>query len=248
MERGMKRSLCSIGVLFAVALSFMTCSNPIDILKSVTNEVKRSNAKFLVVKGLQSPIGTASVNPGTPITIEFDRPVNASTVSSSTITVTPSNGTSIKYSLTIDYSNANKTVTLTPKPFLEDTTQYDVTVTTGVLGDDASELEAPMSWSFKTGVYPAGDITFTDGTHTPDGLGYNKINYIGAVSPLQLWINYKAVVDKYRMSDIADSVWQFSRCKSWLGGSQLWLRGCVYSACHQRSPQATGQRQSIFSS
>ncbi len=163
MERRVRRSLCGIGVLFGVALSFMTCSNPIDILQTVTTEVKRANAKFLVVKGLQSPTGTTSVNPGTPITIEFDRPVDTSTVSAASIAIKPSNGAAVNYSLTISYSNSNKTVTLTPKPFLNDNTAYDVTVTSAVLGDDASEIETPMSWSFTTGVYPAGDITITDG-------------------------------------------------------------------------------------
>jgi hypothetical protein len=228
MERGVRRSLCGIGVLFGVALSFMTCSNPIDILQTVTTEVKKANAKFLIVKGLQSPTGTTSVNPGTPITIEFDRPVDTSSVSAASITIKPSDGSSVEYSVVISYSNANKIVTLTPKPFLEDNTSYDVTVTGGVLGDDASEIETPMSWSFTTGVYPAGDITITDGVL--DGQGNpREITYIGAPSPLKLWIHFTAIVAKYRMATSATAFSNFTHpSDGWL--SPTFSSGDVYTA------------------
>jgi hypothetical protein len=192
-----KRSLMVAGIACAgvvlSTLALVTCDST-NVLALITTEVKKANNKLLVVTGLVSPASTANVNPGIAITLEFDRPVDTKTVTSSSISIAPTDGSAVDFALAISFSNANKTVTLEPNPFLKDNTSYDIVLSKDVLAEDGSELEKAMSWSFTTGVYPAGNLLITDASG--NDISYTK-NQIGLYSK----IIYKTVADKYRLGN-----------------------------------------------
>jgi hypothetical protein len=177
--------------LMLSTLALVTCDST-NVLAMITTEVKKANNKLLVVTGLVSPASTANVNPGIAITLEFDRPVDTNTVTTSTISVTPTDGSAVDFSIAVSFSNGNKTVTLEPNPFLKDNTSYDIVLSKDVLAEDGSELEKAMSWSFKTGVYPAGNLLITDASG-------NDIAYTMYEKGLYAKMIYKAVVDQYRL-------------------------------------------------
>jgi len=156
-RRPVTRTLLAAGAALLAALAVASCSNPIDIVGAVTTEVKVANNKFLIVSNM-GPFSQndQAVNPGTTIWIQFDRDLDPTSVSNTSVTIVPA------ATWTFDYSEATKTLTIKPGA-LESLTTYTVTVGNGLKGADGSDLQANYTFSFKTKLAPVGSMTINSG-------------------------------------------------------------------------------------
>jgi hypothetical protein len=156
MERRMMKALRAIGITALLALTLVVCSNPFDIVSSVATQVKISNNKFLVVKGM-GPFAAndQNVNPCTTIWIQFDRDLDFSTVGTQTISLNPSQ------TWTPSYDSATKTLHILPVS-LEGQTSYTLTIQ-GLKGADGSEMQSGYPLAFRTKAGPSGTMTINSG-------------------------------------------------------------------------------------
>jgi methionine-rich copper-binding protein CopC len=99
--------------------------------------------------------GLSSVAVGTAVTVTFSEAMNATTITGSTFTLTPSGGSPVAAS--ISYNAGNNTATLTPSSALAYSTTFAVSVTSGAKDLAGNGLVA-FSSSFATGAAPA-DVT-----------------------------------------------------------------------------------------
>lgn len=180
MERRMKNliRLCAAALIIA---ALMVCSNPIDIVGNVTNEVKASHNLFLVVSNV-SPAANTTVSPGSAIAIKFDRSIDPSTATSATITFTPA----IAWDSS-SYDDTSKTLTIVPAT-LEGGKSYTVSVTTGVKGTDGSIVQSSYTWTFSTKAEPYGTFKIegpaTAAPHDPAYTNNKAVTIV--VTPNQL--------------------------------------------------------------
>jgi len=149
--------LCAAALIIS---AFMACSNPIDIVGNVTNEVKASHNMFLLVSNA-SPAANTAVSPGSAIAIKFDRSIDPSTATSDTITFSPA----IVWDSS-SYDDPSKTLTIVPAA-LEGGKSYTVTVTTGVKGTDGSTVQSNYTWTFSTKAEPYGTFKIESPATTP---------------------------------------------------------------------------------
>jgi O-glycosyl hydrolase len=89
------------------------------------------------------------------VTATFSTAMNASTLTSSTFTLTPQGGSALTG--TVSYSSA--TATFTPTTALAYSTQYTATITTGAQSSAGAALAANYSWTFTTAAAPAPAVT-----------------------------------------------------------------------------------------
>jgi clostripain len=97
------------------------------------------------------PVSNAvNVAKGSNITATFSKRIDPATVNSSNIyIVKTSDGSSVSAELT--YDDSTKTITIDPLSDLEaESTQYTVTVSTGIKGISGNLLSSSVSWNFKT--------------------------------------------------------------------------------------------------
>lgn len=109
--------------------------------------------------------GSTGVAINTAVTATFDRDMQASTITTSSFTLTPQLGTPI--TATVTYNAATDTATLTPSAVLDPSRQYTATITTAVKGGDGTALAATKSWTFTT----ADALTVTDKVPAPLATG-----------------------------------------------------------------------------
>ena len=95
--------------------------------------------------------GAGAVQQGTAITASFSRPLNPSTVTSSTFTLTRPDGSAV--AATVSYDGAYL-ATLTPSVQLAVATTYTAHLAASVAGANGVPLGSPASWSFSTGSCP----------------------------------------------------------------------------------------------
>jgi hypothetical protein len=193
MERRMKKSVLTFGVLILLGLALTTCSNPIDILASITTEVKSATGKFLVVNGL-SPSSPTNVNPAVRLRVEFDRPLNMDTVQASSVKIQKSDGSpdSTVFQVKWEPTSDHKILYVWADPYMGNATDYTLTLTRGMLAADGGDLKQEYSWQFKTGTFPAGSIKINAGA------AYTRAN------PVDLSIDCNLISDKYRLGYAAD--------------------------------------------
>ncbi|MGA2763452.1 MAG: Ig-like domain-containing protein [Spirochaetia bacterium] len=163
MERRIMVALLKACGAALLAFGFLVCSNPIDIVNTVKTEVMVANNKFLVIKA-SGPFAAndQNVNPNTTLWIQFDRDLDASSVTAQRVTFAPS------ATWTPSYNAATKTLTITPS-FLESTVPYTVTIG-GLKGTDGSDLQTSFVVAFKTRQGPAGSMAINS------GLAYTNIS------------------------------------------------------------------------
>ena len=89
------------------------------------------------------------------MTVRFDRALDMTTVSDSTLTVAPM--TDIDH-LDFSFNSTTNTLSIDAYPLYADATDYTVTVTKGVTGTDGSGVQNEMSWSYTTGTFPSGNV------------------------------------------------------------------------------------------
>lgn len=113
-----------------------------------------------------SVLSVASVTPAneatgvaisSAVTATFDMPMTASTLTTSTFTLTPQGGSAI--SGTVSYSSANDAATFTPNASLANNTTYTATITTGAQSTAGTALTSNYTWSFTTAPGPAPKVT-----------------------------------------------------------------------------------------
>lgn len=208
MERIGRGSLIRAGVTALIALTFMVCSNPIDIVDKVTIDVKAANNKFLVIKSVGPSTNTTNVNPGAPITIVFDRDVNLTNIHQN-ITITPST----PFMIPLSYNQATKTLSIEADPYFDIETPYTVTITKGIKGSDGSDLQNEYSWSFRTGTYPTGSVQITDAAK-------NKLLLTNNDASPTLRIQGNLAASKFRLgrteSECLGAAWQNLPLTDWL--------------------------------
>ena len=191
MERRIMVALLKACGAALLAFGFLVCSNPIDIVGSVATEVKVANNKFLIISGVGPDKNSTEVNPGSPITINFDRDIDLTNIESN-ISVTYDKDPITPYTLDFQYSKTNKILSLDPNPYFGDETTYTVRITKGVRGADGSDLQNEYAWSFKTGTYPAGSVQITNTSKT-------KLAYTNDDATPTLWVRTNDQVQWYRL-------------------------------------------------
>ncbi len=117
--------------------------------------------------------GAAAVSLNKAVAVTFSEPMNATTVNSSTFTVSPPSGVAV--AATIGY--AGNVAVLQPTSALAPSTIYSGKVTTGAKDLAGNAISGTVIWTFKTGV--AGDATapvvqLTDPASAATGVTTNK--------------------------------------------------------------------------
>ncbi|MFP5206620.1 MAG: Ig-like domain-containing protein [Acidobacteriota bacterium] len=92
--------------------------------------------------------GATNVAVNSAVTVTFGMAMNASTITSSTFTVTPQGGSALAG--TVTYDAATMTATFTPAASLNYSTQYTAAITTGAQTTNGGALSANFTWSFTT--------------------------------------------------------------------------------------------------
>jgi O-glycosyl hydrolase len=106
----------------------------------------------------------------TTVTASFNQPMNSSTITSSTFTLTGPGSTVV--SGIISYSTSNATATFTPSAALAYSTTYAATITTGATATDGAGLAANYVWTFTTAASPnLATVDFGDNLQTIRGFG-----------------------------------------------------------------------------
>jgi hypothetical protein len=92
--------------------------------------------------------GTSDVSVATTVKATFDRDMQASSLTTSSFTLTPQLGNAV--AATVTYDAASDTATLTPSAALDPTRTYTAALTTAVKGADGTSLAAAKTWTFTT--------------------------------------------------------------------------------------------------
>ncbi len=106
------------------------------------------------------------------VTATFDMPMTASTLTTSTFTVTPQGGSAT--SGTVSYSSANDAATFTPAASLAYNTTYTATITTGAQSTAGTSLTSNYTWSFTTAPGPAPTVTAVMPANTSTGVAISS--------------------------------------------------------------------------
>jgi glucuronoarabinoxylan endo-1,4-beta-xylanase len=96
--------------------------------------------------------GAAGVIVGNALTATFSQPMNSSTITASTFTLTGPGSTAISGLVT--FNTGTSTATFTPNASLAYSTLYTATITTGATSSAGAALAANYVWTFTTGASP----------------------------------------------------------------------------------------------
>jgi hypothetical protein len=154
-RRRIARGLFAAAGAALLCLALATCSNPIDIVGSVTTTVKIANNKFLKVNDFSPAKNAIQVPPSSQIWIEFDRDLDTASVSTSTIVV--AGAVDLTPAWTWTYTAATRTLFVRPSA-MQGLEHYTVTIMPGLKGADGSDFQSAQSWSFDTKAGPSGSL------------------------------------------------------------------------------------------
>ncbi|HEV7492805.1 Ig-like domain-containing protein [Baekduia sp.] len=119
--------------------------------------------------------GASSVSIDGNVTATFDRSMDATTLTGTTVNLRSAAGTAVPAS--VSYNASTRVVTLDPTAALDPTTQYVATVTSGAKATDGTALAADVSWTFTT----ATALTLTTRTPAPLATGISPGTQVRAV-------------------------------------------------------------------
>ena len=105
--------------------------------------------------------GATGVNISNALTATFSQPMNSSTITASTFTLTGPGNTAVAG--TVIYNSGTSTATFTPTSALAYTTPYTATITTGAQSSAGAALASNYVWTFTTGANP-NQVTVDFGT------------------------------------------------------------------------------------
>jgi hypothetical protein len=124
-----------------------------------------------VVTSTSPSSGAANAGLYAPVTATFDQSLTASTVTTSTFTLTPAGGSPVAAS--VSYDSATRTATLTPSAPLAGGTSYTARLTTGIRSAKNVALPSDVTWQFTTNSCPCRLFADTD---TPSITGLSTAN------------------------------------------------------------------------
>lgn len=114
-----------------------------------------------------------------PVTATFSIAMDASTLTTSTVTLV--GGDANPVAATVSYDGPTKTVTLSPSTPLSNSQTYTATITTGAKSSAGIALASAVSWSFTTAGCPCSAMTgltpATTGLDVADGRGSGTWTY-----------------------------------------------------------------------
>ncbi len=114
--------------------------------------------------------GAAGVIVGNALTAIFSQPMNSSTITASTFTLTGPGNTAVSGLVT--FNTGTSTATFTPNVSLAYSTSYTATITTGAQSSAGAPLAANYVWTFTTGASPnAVTVDFGAPQQTIRGFG-----------------------------------------------------------------------------
>jgi O-glycosyl hydrolase len=105
--------------------------------------------------------GATGVNVANALTATFSIPMNSSTITASTFTLTGPGSTAVSGLVT--FNTGTSTATFTPNASLAYSTSYTATITTGATSSAGAALASNYTWTFTTGVSP-NQVTVDFGT------------------------------------------------------------------------------------
>jgi|GEM_PF-1175458 len=105
--------------------------------------------------------GATGVNAANALMATFSQPMNSSTITASTFTLTGPGNAAVAGLIT--YNTGTSTATFTPNASLAYNTSYTATITTGATSSAGSALAANYVWTFTTGASP-NQVTVDFGT------------------------------------------------------------------------------------
>jgi O-glycosyl hydrolase len=118
-----------------------------------------------------TPLNTAiNIATSTTVTATFSEAMSASSITSSTFTLTPQGGSAV----TGTYSVNGAVVTFTPSAALAGGTLYTALVTTGVMSSSGVALAANYSWSFTTAAAAAPTVASVSPAKNATGVSINS--------------------------------------------------------------------------
>jgi O-glycosyl hydrolase len=120
------------------------------------------------VTGFTPGNGSTGVAANATVTATFSEAMNASTITSSTFTLTPQGGTPV--GAAVSYNAATFTATLTPNAPLAPSTMYTAAVTTGAMAATGSAIANVNSLTFTTAAGPAPTVTAVAPTSGTNGV------------------------------------------------------------------------------
>ncbi|MBI9099909.1 MAG: Ig-like domain-containing protein, partial [Spirochaetaceae bacterium] len=184
----------------AVLIIFFGCSSPLmDIIEEEVEVVVTPPSILTLYPESDSTNIPVDID---NILITFSKNLNSSSVNSSTLFITNSEGTNV----TGTYTVSNDTVTFTPSSNFSYETSYSVTVTSGILDVNGNNMTGDYSWSFNTEEAPQSILPIIQMFHFAEGknstnnpsttLDIYATNYNGSTAGLQF---------RYKLS--TDSVW-----------------------------------------
>ena len=160
-----------ISITSTTTLKFMavdTAGNTGDIYIQ-TYTIDTSSPAVRTVSPSDGARAVAIDSPG--ISASFSEPVDRSTVTTSSFTLTDTtNNNAVSGTVALD--TASTTATFTPSQNLAYSTTYKATITTGVKDVAGNALSSEKTWTFSTG--PAPDTTAPTVTADPKGGSYDK--------------------------------------------------------------------------
>lgn len=186
--------LAAASALLASAIAATTCSNPVDLVEAVTVEVMKGNDRFLEVLNFSPANNTTQVSPSSSIWVEFDRPVDADTVTTDTIDISPA------VPWTFSCNDATNTLYLQPAMGGATEIAYTVSLKTGLKGQDGRSLFEARTWSFETKIGPSGTVSINAGA-----------KYATASSGNTLHVEANSVARKFRYGQTVDVM----KAKGW---------------------------------
>jgi hypothetical protein len=184
-----RRGLIIVAAAVVAALS--SCSSPDLLMSAVKKEVTSSLGMYLQVTTESPAKNAANVSPNVVLLIDFDRPLDVSTVVPANITIIPSASAgdpSKAVTWTYAYDAALKRLSLTPVA-LEGGTSYLVTMGTGIRSATGEPLGEAYAWSFTTAALPGGTILINSGAK------YTR------VAGVTLYITPNLLADQYYFSE-----------------------------------------------
>lgn len=184
----------------AAALVLMTCTNGVNLLTELTDDVMLAKNLYLSIESSTPATGAIKVNPDAKITVTFDRAVDMASVTPESLVITPTTGETggVDTPLDISYSFNESTLTLTVDhaAYFKGGMEYTVRVTTAVAGADAAALREEYSFSFTAGQAPVGSIVLKPnvvGKEDANSVAINNVN-------IPMAFTWSTVVDGYEMN------------------------------------------------
>lgn len=140
------RVLLSSSVLIFIFLAFAACSNDDDA--TITDDgVLRLLKKNIGEDALME--GAENIPVESPLTLIFSHSLNTEALNSA-LQLSASGGTP---DYTVEFSNSNSTVTITPSTRLDYETTYTLNIPAGEYGAQSESLMEPINITFKTAAY-----------------------------------------------------------------------------------------------